>query len=210
MARLPDPLNPFSSNEHLMFIGDNSPVQRHLRSGLALRFHRALHAAGTGAPNNASGLCFVGQRGVGKSHLLRSVALAATTLLPNFVAVTIDATRGSTANVQPDQSAVCLLGAFQRQYYMLGVPGVAQKKTVGSVLDVAGRNGLATGVFVDEARHLHMRTAPGAADAVPQEADQPLDSSWEQCRCMRSWKTSAGAPSSRTACLFSPPRSRHE
>ncbi len=128
-------------------------------------------------PNNANGLCFVGRRGVGKSYLLRSVALAATTLLPNFVAVTIDATRGSTANVRPDQSAVCVLGALKRQYAVLGVPGMAKKKTVSSMLDVARRNGLATGVFVDDARHLYMRTAPAAADA---EADQPLDSSWEQ------------------------------
>jgi hypothetical protein len=127
-------------------------------------------------PNNASGLCFVGQRGVGKSHLLRSVALAATTLLPNFVAVTIDATRGSTANVRPDQSAVCVLGALKRQYSVLGVPGIATKKTVGSMLDVARRNGLATGVFVDDARHLYTRTAPLTAG----DADKPLDSSWEQ------------------------------
>lgn len=171
------PRNPFASSEHLMFLGTNSPVHEPLVQGLTLCFNRALCAGESpdNTPNNVSGMCLSGARRVGKSHLLRSVALAATSLLPNFVAVTIDATRGSVPNCGPDQHGIDVLNAVQRQYAVLGLD-VSQKKTIGSILDVASRHGLATGVFVDEARHLYTRTLPHTD--LSKEWD--TDSSWEQ------------------------------
>ena len=146
---------------------------RYLHAALALCFHKSVYAARgiESIANNASGLCFVEEPSVGNSHFLQSVALTATTLLPNFVAVTLDA--ATSQNVQPDET---VLGALRQKYAALGIC-VAQKKTVGSMLDVASRSNLATGVFVDNAEHLYTRRVQSDSDDL---AEPDFDSSWEQ------------------------------
>lgn len=200
MGRLPS-THPYASFDFLMYIGPTSPVNAALRAMLDMSFRRSVlqhHGRSNGSallghdssaklrPNNFSGLCLAGARGNGKSHVMKCAALAATVLLPNFVAVVVDATSagaGTTSGdvvteAPPEHMAPPIIDVIRRQYAKLGLHSVANKRTLGGVLDAALHAGFATAVFVDEARHLYTRHVVG------QDGKRYLDPSWMHVHTM--------------------------
>jgi len=184
----------FASSSFLMFAGPCAPTHSTLVRLLRLCFWRSVSAYHARVPGvggqqhpqsvfarretNRSGVCLAGQRGFGKTHLLNCAAVAASALLPNFVAVVLDATSAPASHATRNDTRT-VLDVLRCQFQDLGFSEIADQTNVSDLLAHAQLESLAVGVFVDEARELYTRSVVRGG-----VTECERDSSWEDIHTM--------------------------
>ena len=153
----------FASSSFLMFAGPCAPTHSTLVRLLRLCFWRSVSAYHARVPGvggqqhpqsvfarretNRSGVCLAGQRGFGKTHLLNCAAVAASALLPNFVAVVLDATSAPASHATRNDTRT-VLDVLRCQFQDLGFSEIADQTNVSDLLAHASYPHVGTAVDV--------------------------------------------------------------
>jgi hypothetical protein len=144
-------LHPLGCDPHLLFVGESSPIHDVLFDCLLKCFERACIAHGSQGPNNRSGYSLSGLKGTGKSMVLHLTTITSTLLLPNFVAVFVDAAASTTEN---SISPHLLLKAAMAS---LGFDSLVHLSHLDSLIKSSSAKGLALGVFVDDVHDWYLK-----------------------------------------------------